>query len=258
MKKAGWFLLAVGLVQGVFGQMRDFRDQQGRTVRIEPVSWNRISGQLTVKMEDGRRVSVDPAVFCEEDRQFIQRWREDEIFLNERYLQFTVQKKRLDRRSETKEIKSSRDESGTVKIEIDKIGYDLVFENKGASDLSELTVEYMLFYEKEEFGSTADAVVKYEVGREVLRDLRYGQPVSVPTKGADITTYKLPSGWTWKNNAPTKSRDQVLGVWVKFSKPAADGGRLEREFCSPSNLKEKHRWDLVPQEEPKKKKHRAE
>jgi hypothetical protein len=144
-----------------------------------------------------------------------------------------------------------------VKIDIEKTGFELVFENKGHTDLSEMTVEYMLFYEKEEFGSNADAVVKQEVGREILSNLVCGESVTVTTKGADITTYKLPPGWKWQNNAPTKSRDKVLGLWVKISKPSADGGTIEREYCHPASLKESHRWTPVPTEEKEKKKRRA-
>jgi hypothetical protein len=232
--------------------LREFHDQQGRTVKIELLSWNKASGKLSVEMENGRRISVKPSIFSEKDQQYIADWLQDQVFMNDRYLRLDVEKRSAGQRKETKEIQSNQNSEDEVKINIDKVVYELTLENKGHTDLVNCTVEYMLFYEKEEFGSNADPALKYEAGKKMLEELKCGDSANVVTKPAEMTTYKLPPGWVWTNGASTKSRDQVLGLWVKITRKSADGRTLVREYCEPGSLKEKHRWEPTPVSKKKK------
>jgi len=139
------FLLSALLCLSCLPSLAEFRtlvSNDGKTIKAELIS--HAKGKVTIRREDGNQFEVDPAIFCKQDQEAIQKWMEGEPAKIKYDLEIDVDKKVQDREthgegsSETSwvhEVSVRNDSQDTIKGI--KVLYRVLHESWGETHMLE-------------------------------------------------------------------------------------------------------------------------
>ena len=122
---------------------------------------------------------------------------------------------------------------------IEKVTYDVNLANAAPSDLSNLTVEYLVFVERQVLGQpkSADTLVR-EAGSESVSSLTKASPYKFTTRPLTLNVSNVVGRVYYTNGGRVKAKDSVKGVWVRVKQ----GGEVVGEYMNPTTLKLRG-WD---------------
>ncbi len=144
-------------------------------------------------------------------------------------VQFSVTRKKLDEQKER--------EGGNTTITTKEVCYKVDVQNRTFKAMPELTVKYMIFYEAPQPGSN-EVVESFHKGSESIMALKGNDTTTFETKPFKLTTEQLDGGWIYGNGAKSKSKDRVVGIWLR----AFADGKMVGEYVNPSTLSKKNTW----------------
>ena len=127
---------------------------------------------------------------------------------------------------------------GDMTVTTNTVIYDVEIKSRSFKALENLSVGYMVFYEVAEHGSKDKGVEKFVKGKETIGTLGKSAVFSFKTKPVSLSKVELDGNVYWTSGASGRSRDKMVGVWVRvFS-----GDALIAEYTNPSTLGRKQVW----------------
>jgi hypothetical protein len=157
-------------------------------------------------------------------------------------------------------------ESGVITIAVDKntkYKFTLMLENKSKVELSNISLEYRIYYmqekavvdEKANKNRPEDSDrpdIHMAVEEEKVQDGRNRIKTLGPRQGQEISTTsvkvtKRSANRPWGENIDLKG--EVHGAWIKLTFNGPDGKKLERDIAYPPSIPKKLPWDPPEEEE---------
>jgi len=150
-------------------------------------------------------------------------------------VQVSVQKKRAE------PAKAPLASSGGVAAKAaEKVIYELKLQNQTLSDLSKITVDYLIFVERHKLGEKMgqEPHVDRVAGSKAIDALSNREPQTVTTDELELNKGSLGGGWSYVGGGKVRVEDNVVGVWVRVSQD----GTVIGEYTNPPNVT-KRGWD---------------
>lgn len=146
----------------------------------------------------------------------------------------------LKRPGDVSKVNEGNASNGVPSKNDETIHYELRLQNQTTGDLSMLTVEYVVFVQRQKLGErlTDPPRIDRVTGSQTVDALNNRDPQSVTTKDFTLHKASLGGGWTYNNGGRLRAEDSVLGVWVRISQ----AGQLIAEYANPSSVKSRG-WD---------------
>jgi len=118
--------------------------------------------------------------------------------------------------------------------------YELKLQNQTLADLSQLTVNYILFVERQKLGARLDqpSAIDRVTGTQNIDTLSNRAPQNVTTSEVTLKKETMGGGWTYNNGGRLRAEDNVVGVWVRV----LQGGQVIGEYANPATVT-KRGWD---------------
>ena len=116
--------------------------------------------------------------------------------------------------------------------------YDVALENKTFKPLDNLEVRYVVFVQREQFGSKAVPSLQKEHGSMPVETLKPHEKKVVTTQVVELNKTGLDGGYYFKSGGREKAQDSLVGCWVRIYQ----GGQQIGEYANPSTLM-KERWE---------------
>ena len=149
-------------------------------------------------------------------------------------VQITAEKKRAEA------AKGGVGHAGSQAKSAENISYVLTLKNTSPGDLTGLTVEYLLFVERQRLGEkkTDPSKVERIAASQKVEALTRQTPQVVTSSGVTLNTENLVGSYHYKNGGRIRAEDAVIGVWVRVSQE----GQLIGEYANPATVT-KRGWD---------------
>lgn len=142
------------------------------------------------------------------------------------------------RASRTKVDQQTERSKANMTVKRTEVAYDIEITNKTFTDMTNLEIHYMIFYEVSKAGSTTKPVEKFVAATEKVDDIPAHKKATMTTKAVEIKSAELDPGWEWNSGASNKSRDRVVGIWCRLYR----NGEMLAEYINPSSLSRRHQW----------------
>lgn len=147
-------------------------------------------------------------------------------------VQITAQKKKGD------EKKGAVRGEGSVAQSSEKQSYTITLQNRTQADLANLTVDYIIFVERQRTGQKkGDEVVQRVKGTLKVENLTR-QPQTLNTDEVTLNSSNLVGEWHYANGGRIKAEDSFQGIWVRVNQD----GKLIGEYAIPSTMTSRG-WD---------------
>lgn len=137
----------------------------------------------------------------------------------------TAARKKLD---EAKERVAS---VGTT-VKTKQIAYTVNVQNKTFTEMKDLSVKYMIFYDDAKAGGTGKPAETSFRGEEVIPLLGKGATQTFLTKPMTLTTTELDGNRYYYSGAGNRAQDRVAGIWFR----AYLNGEIVGEYVNPSSM----------------------
>lgn len=132
-----------------------------------------------------------------------------------------------------KKVDESKNSSGTgIYVETSQIVYTVTVQNKAFKELRDITIKYMVFYEKANLGEKEQPGEVSLKGQEVIPVLGRGETTKFETRPLSLKSASLESGWHFRDGSKNQVKERVSGVWFR----AYSGETLIGEYANPSSM----------------------
>lgn len=148
-------------------------------------------------------------------------------------VQITAARNRVD----ASQAKAGRE--GTQAKASEKVTYDMKVQNRTFADLANLTVEYILFVERQRLGEKKGTEVTERItGSGPIATLTPKAPQTVTTSEVTLSKENLVGNYIYSAGGRIKAEDSVTGVWVRVSQD----GQMIGQYANPSSVMSRG-WD---------------
>ena len=127
---------------------------------------------------------------------------------------------------------------GTAFMSKEHWAYDVALENKTFKPLDNLEVRYVIFVQREQFGSKAAPSLQKEHGSVTVETLKPHEKKAVTTQAVEINKTGLDGGYYFQSGGREKAQDSLVGCWVRVYQ----GGQQVSEYANPSTLL-REKWE---------------
>ena len=215
---------------------REFTLPDGRSLEAEIVQYDERLGQVELKRADGKLVKIKPSVFVEEDQDYIDEWILHSVF-NGRDIIVDCNKKKVGQRKE---------DGNAHFIRIDSFLYEIEIQNRSATEISGLDVEYKIFYEQEVNDMDKGRVINHEKtenGKLKIKSLGAREKKNFSTKEVELAKYEFNSTEYYvPGGEPQGTKGDIKGMWIRMECETAGGMKSVQDFFEPSSIEGKYRW----------------
>jgi hypothetical protein len=147
-------------------------------------------------------------------------------------VQVTAQKKKGD------ETKPPVKGGGSIYKKTEKQSYTITLQNRTSADLANLTVEYIIFVERQHVGDKkGQESVERKTGTLKV-DTLGRQPQTVSTDEIDLSFENVVGNYIYRDGGRIKSEDSFQGIWVRVNQD----GKLIAEYAIPTTMMSRG-WD---------------
>jgi hypothetical protein len=260
-------ILLCGMMQTIQAEekLRTLTAQDGRTLNARIIRFDATRDEVTVMRTDRKPIAVQRSVFSEKDQAYILQWYTAELFNNSSKFKLKLSPECL--REWKEEVEKKQDDSDNKKDKSPKINFNreyqyiLQLENRCGVDLTNLSLEYCIFYSQEKAvaSSTEDNDDENE-----STDQNSGsngkdddsEKVAVPEEqvktgtasiqliqNEDTTSVKSVAVAIYDQTGDKLDlKGEIIGAWFKVRMIGPSGALIERDVVHPSGLSKKHPW----------------
>src|SRR5258708_87144 len=131
-------------------------------------------------------------------------------------------------------------EAGSKAKDSESIYYQLTFQNQTLADLPQVTVNYIIFVERQKLGQklTDPGHVDRITGSQNIDVLTNRAPQSVSTSEITLNKENLVGHYHYASGGRIKAEDNIAGVWVRV----LQNDQIIAEFANPPSVT-KRGWD---------------
>ncbi|MDF7802073.1 SHD1 domain-containing protein [Pontiellaceae bacterium B1224] len=146
------FVMCLALVGTVFGENHTFTLKDGRTLEAEIMGVS--AGKVSLKRSDGKTIPVPANVFVEADVAYIKQWAMFEGVRSTSKFKLSIERKKVkswdqERLGTISYTDGSSEEDQVVgKTDYDEVAFEIVLNNRNKYALSDLILEYNIYYEQ--------------------------------------------------------------------------------------------------------------
>jgi len=119
-----------------------------------------------------------------------------------------------------------------------QIAYDVKVRNKTFSDMENIEVKYMIFYEEVQPGNRGKPIDLFVKGGEAIKFLKSHSEATFLTSPVTLKKSELDGGVGWVSGASGRAKDSVTGVWFR----AFSNGKQVGEYANPASVAKKNDW----------------
>lgn len=216
-----------------------FTDTQGHTAEGKITSYDIAKKRIQIERKDGKQCWVSPSIFSIADQNYINKWVMASRILDETRLHISLKKKSKGRYGS--KSKGTRGEN---------ICFEVTFENRTATTIPELSVEYKYFIKLNGYHNHEDSE-RIVSGSSKITQLKSRKPQVMYTKTAGLNeTYQVqtetiigPFGGSSTDTSYNKtSQEELEGIWIRVYGPSVGGSPNYRDITYPSGLEKKKSW----------------
>lgn len=272
MKKLILLFASLTLACHAADEYRTFTAQDGRTLKAKIITYDDSTGKVQIQREDSTLITANRSAFSKKDQTYIKTWSATGVFTSTSKLKAEVKrnigkptKKEIEVDMSTQTGRGSRG-GGTQVVATDKktsYKFDLLLENKGDISLTNIKMEYRIFYNQEKPIEDEKANAqrdendtrperylaldedKVKSGEARLKSIGAGESETLST--GSVSILKRSANRTWGSNINLKG--DLAGVWFKLTMRAPDGTQLIREIAQPESIRKKYSWDVEETQE---------
>jgi hypothetical protein len=147
-------------------------------------------------------------------------------------VQITAQKKKGD------EKKGAFRGEGSVSQNSEKQTYNITLQNRTQADLANLTVDYIIFVERQRVGEKKGNEVVQRVKGSLKVENLSRQPQTITTDEVVLNSSNVVGAYIYTNGGRIKAEDSFQGIWVRVSQD----GKMIGEYALPSTMTSRG-WD---------------
>ncbi len=210
-------------------------EKDGQTVVCSIVSYTPPAEAVKIRIA-GKYKLVPFPKFTAESQKKINGWLADRKFKSSSGLRIKVEPN----------ITKQEMNTGQHKGEIERVVYVLKLENRAAVDLTDIQVEYQIFYEQEIPGAKTPSQ-KYRKAGEFQCDLTPKEKRTFKTDMVQVEdrtlSYSGNTYYVYANGASKTSKGRLQGMLLRVTKRSALGKELVREIETGHVPDEKKRGD---------------
>ncbi len=270
-----WLWLVVFGASSAFADigLRTFTAQDGRTLKAGIVLYDPVTDKVKIQREDNKLLTVPSTSFSEKDQTYIKKWYAASVFSSAAKFKLDVERKEISSTKKEHEVDlgeefggGRRGESGVQTVAIDKVSqyeYKLSLENRSDATLSNILMEYRIYYEQEQ--AVEDEKANKNRPEDDPRPQRYqaveqqklkdGQARIKPIESREtketatgrVTLLERSASRDWGDKIDLKS--SLHGVWIKLVMKGPDGENIVRELAHPPSIPKKFSWDAPETQE---------
>ena len=220
-------------------------DNQERTVEF--IKYDPETKQVKTDYRFGSSDMLPLSAFSTNSHPIIQNAFKKQVFDNDLRMEITEESLSREDCENLGHISGTR---GPCRYECDGVVYRLKISNdaKGCI-LQDLDVETRCYYERIEQWAGKDGISgkpkkfqKHEKKSLKVTKLGLGSIYDFKTDPLVVESYDTDGG-IYLSDAPTELKSKILGIRVRVSCKMADGSTIYRDFCEPSSLESKVKWD---------------
>jgi hypothetical protein len=116
--------------------------------------------------------------------------------------------------------------------------YVITIQNRTKGELKNLTVDYLIFVERQKLGQKkGDETVERVTGTKAVDSLGR-EPLAVATDPVTLVAENLVGGYIYRDGTRIKAEDSLIGVWVRVSQD----GEIIAEYAVPTSAMNRG-WD---------------
>jgi len=123
--------------------------------------------------------------------------------------------------------------------ESNDIVYVITVESTSLKDLENITIEYNIYYEEAQPGSTGKPPIRTLSGKQTVERLASRKKTEFDTEAITIKETRLDGNYYWASGASNQVKDRVVGSVIKAFNSE---GKLLGQYINPSNIATKCEW----------------
>lgn len=228
------FVLAFGARAAT--QYHDFMDTQGRTIRGRVLGFETHSGTVTIERDNKRTAKVPINIFSAEGQQYIRAWEFSKIFLSESSFKISAKRK------EVKDEEESYSDMIHAK-KVENLGYEITLENRSASKIKDLEIEYCIYYEQERASRSKQLCEQgVRCGNLLVEYILPKSNKELRTEAVKVYKAELDADWIYTSGTKNVQRGRVHGIWLRVHMTLPSGEKLTRDYCLPDSLNNSKAW----------------
>ena len=216
----------------------EWHSPDGRTISAAPI--NVIGNQVRIRLSDGREMNVSPSIFTPEDQKRMINWAIGNLAERDALIDISASRIKKKVNSTTKDVPLV---GGGVKkdaLHIDEFHayYDMTIKNLSDLAIQSLEINYILYTEQEQAGSTReDAPIKTKKGSDKTSLDARGETL-VRTDPIKMTETDLKGNVRYSSGADDESNAELIGIWLRIYYQ----GEVVKEYVNPPKLKKDFEW----------------
>lgn len=217
---------------------REFTTAAGKSFQGRVLSFDAVKDLVQIEAENGKKARISLADLAEKDQEYVRAWGEAQNFLNESRLRISI-----DRKRQKNEAKSGQ--RGSIELDVTNVGYEIALNNRSDQPISNVQLEYCIFYEQEDFKQSAGKVVCDQgiyCGKLDVEEIPARSDQVVDTAAVMVFREELSSGWSYASGSDNVKHGQVHGVWLRASIALPSGERVYRECSLPDSIPNSKNW----------------
>lgn len=239
--KLFWVMCLV-LAGSVYGENRTFTLKDGRTLEAEIVGFN--GGKVSLKRSDGKIIPVPSDIFVETDVAYINKWAMFEGVRSTSKFKLTLNRRNVKnwKKERLGTIRYTDGSSETDQVvgrtDFEEVAFDIKLDNRNKYALSDLILEYNIYYEQD-IGARDAEVGQYVLSGSIKLDAIGAQSKrDLATK--TVTIFKDESDSSFLNARVLKG--DVHGIVCRICTMQGQKKVVLRNEGMPNKLLETVRW----------------
>lgn len=224
------------IVTGPMLEAHEFTGANGRTCHGRVVGYNASTGIVTIEKKDNGTCKVELALLSPGDQSYVREWHLIKEFFTANRIRISAREKKCADDQE-KEF-HNRDGQYLARQALQSIGYEIDLQNWIKSNLTEVKLEYCIYFEQDrpdrDHGSVTVQGVK--CGTLNIGTLAAGARIEIDSKPALLFQRERERG-----PGSTLQAD-IRGIWIRLYIPLDDGRRAMLEYATPKRILKVRQW----------------
>lgn len=218
---------AFAFASPAMAELRAFTNDNGTVMQAELVSHQ--GGKVKLRRADGKEFSANPSIFSSEDETYIKAWMEKTPEIKNYNLKIVADKKKVEGNSKN---------YGYKRVKNDLWSFLVTVTNNSQQPVSNLTVNYRVFYTNSadgSYSSSSDGRMAYrmiEGSAKLDKELTFNRTLEFTTKPVEIDVVSYDYGNRYK--------DEVKGCLIRVED---DAGVVVLDWCSPEVGMKNKTWE---------------
>ena len=245
MKRLVLFICLMAVAFGVRAatQYRDFTSADGKTIKAAVKAYDAQKKIVTIERDNRKTSKVPITVFSEADQEYIERWNNLSGIRSPSKFPISCDRRAIKNWTEKQmgtinySDGSSEKNQVTGKTHFKETGYEIVFANRNNYAVTDLILEYCIYYEQETQPNRA-AEQGIIFGSVKMEKLTSGERKKIQT--TSVVTFKDENNASFLNARVLKG--EVFGIAMRLYLQEGDEKTLIREEAIPDSIPNSHAW----------------